>query len=289
MYSMTGFGSGEAAGESFQLTVEIKTVNHRFRDIRFKMGSVFTQKEIQLRKKIEKHFKRGSFDITIYYKKSENAKSFDDLDEKKILEYLEYIKGISSKAGMEVQVRPGEFLRSEFMIDRSEEKEEELNKLLEIAFDGAIEQLKASRKNEGDSLKNILVNHLDEYENLFKSIEGKTKDFEAGVREKLDKKLKEYGEVLDKNDTRLGLEIIYYLEKLDIHEEINRIHSHLDKMRNLISSESEVGRKLEFTLQELNRETNTIGSKSNEESISSAVINMKGQLEKIREQALNVE
>ena len=101
--------------------------------------------------------------------------------------------------------------------------------------------------------------------------------------------MKEYNEVIDQNETRLGLEVVFYLEKMDIHEEINRIHTHLDKMKSLLASKEEVGRKLEFTLQELNRETNTIGSKSSDQEISSAVINMKSQLEKIREQALNVE
>lgn len=289
MHSMTGFGSGEANGENFQLTVELKSVNHRFRDVRFKMGSIFNSREIELRKKIETNFKRGSFDITIYYKKADDAKTFDDLDKSKIGEFLDFINDISKERGLDLQVRPGEFLRNEFMIDKSDEKEEELNKLLDQAFSNAVQALQESRKVEGDSLAKILGNHLAEYKNLFSSIEGRTKDFEAGVREKLEKKLKEYDEIMNKDETRFGQEIIYYLEKLDIHEEINRIHTHLDKMNDLVNSKEEVGRKLEFTLQELNRETNTIGSKSNNQEISSAIINMKSQLEKIREQALNVE
>lgn len=289
MYSMTGFGSGEANGENFNLTVEIKTVNHRFRDVRFKMGSLFSSQELKLRKEIEKNFKRGSFDITIFYKKSEDKNSFDDLDEKKIGDFISFAKSMCEKQGLELQIRAGEFLRSEFIKDNSEEKEKELGSLLDAAFSEAISNLKQSRRIEGESLEQILMGHLQEYENLFKSIEGKTDLFEAGIKEKLEKKMKEYNEVIDQNETRLGLEVVFYLEKMDIHEEINRIHTHLDKMKSLLASKEEVGRKLEFTLQELNRETNTIGSKSSDQEISSAVINMKSQLEKIREQALNVE
>lgn len=289
MYSMTGFGKGEAKGEKYNLSVEVKTVNHRFKDLRFKMSSLFNSKEIELRKKIESKFKRGSFDIYVQYKKNQEIQSFDDLDKEKIEDYIDFVKNIAEKKNIPLEIRPGEFLRSEFYSNENEEKQTALYPLLTEAIDKALDDLLSSREKEGTAMISVLTNHLNEYESLFKTIEAKADDFEKGIREKILKKFEEYEEVISQDDTRFRQEIIYYLEKVDIHEEINRIHTHLDKLKNLLGNKKEVGRQIDFTIQELNRETNTIGSKSSVTEISEAVIQMKAQLEKIREQALNLE
>lgn len=289
MYSMTGFGKGEAKGENYLVSVELKSVNHRFKDFRFKMGSILNSEEIKFRKLLEKNFNRGSFDIYINYKKDSVTASFDHLDDEKIKAYLTHIKDLTQEQGIHLDVRPTEFLRSEFMLERDETMQEEIAELALNALKDAVDQLKNSREKEGKNMVAVLQNHRKEYEDLFQVVEGRADEFEKGVRERLEKKFAEYKSQIDTSDNRFGQEIIYYMEKIDIHEEINRIKSHLQKLDQVLETPGEKGRRIDFLVQELNRETNTIGSKSSVAEISDAVIKMKAQLEKIREQALNLE
>lgn len=289
MHSMTGFGKGETEGETYQITVELKSVNHRFKDMRFRMGSIFNSQELTLRKKIEKHFKRGSFDISVHYKKRENLNQFDHLDKEKVKAFIGMMRELCDSQNAQLNVSPSEFMRSEFYLDESETKENELLKILEGSFNMAIEELQESRKTEGEQLRKILEGHLSEYEQCFKSVKAKAPEFEKDIREKILKKFQEYKEEIGEGENRFAQEVIYYLEKVDIHEEINRIDSHIKTLRDLLKKNSEVGRKIDFLVQELNRETNTIGSKSSVTEVSDNVIQMKTFLEKIREQALNLE
>ncbi len=289
MNSMTGFGKGEASGPNFALSVEIKSVNHRFKDVRFKMSSLFNAKEIELRKLIDKNFKRGSFDIYINFKKQNNVKTFDDLDEEKVKAYINQIKEICGDSATSIDIRATEFLRPEFYKDKDEHREQELYSLVDTAIVQAINSLQESRAQEGAALMKVLEDHKQQYASLFQTIETNAHDFEKGIREKILAKFEEYKEQLDQTDNRFSQEIIYYMEKIDIHEEINRIKTHITKLEEILLSKKEVGRQLDFLIQELNRETNTIGSKSSIAQVSEAVIQMKSQLEKIREQALNLE
>ena len=288
MYSMTGFGKGEVEADKYSLSVELKSVNHRFKDMRFKMGQIFNSSEMILRKEIEKNFKRGSFDIFVSYKKKADTNKFDDLDSKKIEDFILSMKGIAKSTNIDMDFRPCDFLRNEFVKDQDDEKETELKSLLDKAFTEAVVNLKKMRKEEGDQLKKIVEDHINQYEEQFKNIEKSAPEFEKMVKERVEDKFKEYSQAIE-DEPRYLQEVIYYLEKMDIHEEINRINAHLGQLRNLLDSKKEVGRQIDFLLQELNRETNTIGSKSNVVEISDSVVKMKSQLEKIREQALNIE
>ena len=144
MYSMTGFGKGEGQGHHYEVTVEIKSVNHRFRDIRFRMSPLFNSIEREMSKTIEQSFKRGSFDIHVAYKKCQNHPTFDDdLDRQKIKDYLAFLKPICEARGVQLQVTAGEFLRPEFAANRNEEKEQELHQVAHQALLMAIEKLPA--------------------------------------------------------------------------------------------------------------------------------------------------
>lgn len=286
IYSMTGFGKHQITKDNIQVTVEIKTVNHRFKDLRFKMSSHLSSCELDLRNLINDSFKRGSFDISINYKKVDSATKFDELDELKVKAFIEKIKSIS---GEEVSIRPTEFLRPEFYKEQDDSFAEDLKIIALEAMPFAIENLKESRKVEGEKLVTVLNTYRENYESHYNEILKHSGTFQAQVKEKLKKKFDEFQKDMPVDEPRFMQEVIFYLEKMDINEELNRVEIHLEKFDEIINTGGEVGRKLDFLLQELNRETNTTGSKSSMQEISQLVVEMKMNLEKIREQALNLE
>lgn len=287
--SMTGFGRAEAADDELLVVVEMKSVNHRFRDVRFKMPSSLSACEISLKQKISDHFKRGSFDIYVNIKKSPKAGRFDDLDDEKIKDYLQKVQALAKAQGVEMVVQSTEFLRQEFYADRDEENQKRLEGLVEQAFDQACKELQKSREDEGDKLVAHLKKHQERYTGYFQTIVESAEEFKSHIEEKLKKRVSEYSSEIAVEEPRLLQEVVFYLEKMDIHEEINRIQTHLEKLQKLLNGPREVGRQIDFMAQELNRETNTIGSKSSLQKISECVVQMKVQLEKMREQGLNLE
>lgn len=285
--SMTGFGKAEAENENFLLTVELKAVNNRFKDYRFKMGSVFNSMEVKLKKQLENAFSRGSFEVSINYKKSQKAREVFELDTEKIQNYLTQIKGLLP-AGEKLNVQPTEFLRGDFY-QEDDSKDEELQQMLERIFGNAIEKLTESRQEEGQKLVEKLRFHKAEYEKYYQDIFQYKESYQEAVKDKLKKRFENVSSELPIDEPRFLQEVIYYLEKLDIDEELTRIKIHLEKLEKILLGTEDVGRQIDFLVQELNRETNTVGSKSGHQQISENVVQMKVQLEKIREQALNLQ
>ena len=277
--SMTGFAQAVAQSNNYVVSVEIKSVNNRFKDIRFKMPSSLSVLEIELKKELNEFFSRGTFDIYVNVKRAENKNRFDDLDANKISQFVAKIVPILKNSGLEPQVNMVDFLRSEFFKDSDEENQGELSELALKAFKAALVELKVSRESEGEKLIKVLAKHLEIYRENFVVIEENADHFKANIEEKLKKRVDDYKNLVEVDQSRLLQEVVFYLEKIDIHEEINRIHAHLEKFQNLLKSSNEVGRQIDFLIQELNRETNTMGSKSTK----------KEKLEKMREQGLNIE
>lgn len=287
--SMTGFGRAQNENENFVVTVEIKSVNNRFKDFRFKLPSNLNTIENDLKRELNDFFSRGTFDIYVNVKKAESKSRFDDLDQNKINAFMDKMLPIFQNKNLPINVSMTDFLRAEFYLDQDEDNQKELNELVLKVFKMALYELKISREQEGEKLVSILVKHLASYKNSFEIIEKNADQFKKMLEEKLTKRVDEYKNVVAIDQGRLLQEVVFYLEKIDIHEEINRVHAHLEKFQNLIKSNNEVGRQIDFFIQELGRETNTMGSKSSMKEISDAVVQMKVQLEKMREQGLNIE
>ncbi|MCK5072215.1 MAG: YicC family protein [Bacteriovoracaceae bacterium] len=287
--SMTGFGRGEISNDRMSAVVEIKSVNNRFRDIRFRNSSLLSRYELELKNKIGQKFKRGSFDVHIVYRNNGRDSGVDDLDNDKIAIFLKKIKDISEREQIPLHVRPCDFLRSEFYAERDEKMVDELISVVDQAADKALDCLHDFREVEGKKLVVVMKAHLGEFKTNLMKVEQMEKSNESSVKERLRKKFQEFSVDLKIDEPRFMQEVVYYLEKLDIHEEINRIKSHLSKLTATLNSVGEIGRQIDFLIQELNRETNTIGSKSGLNEISDCVVRMKIQLEKIREQGLNLE
>ncbi len=198
------------------------------------------------------------------------------------------MKDVATATGAELSISPTEFMRGDFYKEDLD-KEEELLSMIDPAFDQAIEALAISRNEEGVKLIEKLSEHQELYKDHYKNIISLKDTYQDKVREKLTKRFEKDAGDLNIDEPRFLQEVIYYLEKLDVDEEVNRITIHLEKLTKVLASDGEVGRQIDFLIQELNRETNTIGSKSGDSSISESVVQMKVQLEKIREQALNMQ
>ncbi len=289
VYSMTGFGKGEVVGKNFILVTEIKTVNNRFKDFKFRMSSLFNPLEIELRSKLENEFRRGSFDISVSYKKNDKIAGEFQIDTRKVEAYLALLKPIFERQQVQMHVSPTEFMRNDFQKDDDDQKDKEMEPLVVASFEAAIKSLKESRSIEGRKLVDKLLEHLHVYEDCLVKVERMKAEYPEMMRDKLNQKIKEKLKDIKVDESRFLQEVIYYLEKLEIDEEINRAKIHLIKLKSVLNSHGEIGRQIDFLLQELGRETNTMGSKSAHTEISSNVVEMKVQLEKIREQALNLE
>ncbi len=291
LQSMTGFGRGEAKNNDFAITVEIKSVNNRFKDFRFKMSNLFNPLEMDLKSKLAQKLKRGSFEIIVNYKKIKTDEQEFALDSAKVSAFVAQIERIEKLNDVNLQFKATDFLRGEFQkeVDNAD-LFSVMEPIVREAFDSALEQISAARANEGEKIKIALLEYLNLYQNDFSKIINSKDSYRQSVENNLLNKIKQFDDEINADKQRLLQEVVYYLEKLDINEEIDRINFHMLSLQKLLASENdEVGRKIDFLLQELNRETNTIGSKSGNKEISNYVVNMKSFLEKIREQGLNLQ
>jgi uncharacterized protein (TIGR00255 family) len=288
--SMTGFGRAEYLDSNYSISVEVKSVNNRYKDFRFKMSSSLMMYENDFKKIIGDRLKRGSVDVAIFYKKTADLDLVSDIDLEKVKVFLHKFKDLLESEEVPFTVRPTDFLRSEFLQTRLVQTEnDELVKHIKKTLLQALDKLEASRLEEGKKTLEVLREHRDTYEKCFREIPKYASGFKEQVEKRLQDKFTELKERLPVDQPRFMQEVIYYLEKMDIQEEMNRVIFHLQKFDKILETEQEKGRELEFLAQELGRETNTLGSKSNMKEISELVIQMKVQLEKIREQSLNVE
>ncbi len=287
--SMTGFGKQEVETEDTYISIELKSVNNRFKDIRLKLPQQFLEVELDLRKKINQSFSRGSFDVYFTLKKTSNRSKFDDVDIDKINQYLSKVNPILKDLNTKFNISPTDFLRSEFQKDFDRGEIKKSFPIVLDAMDKAIFNLRKSRESEGEKLVVVLKNHLEEFENNLKIIKSNEPNFRKDIEQRLKKKFNDFKLESNFEEGRFLQEVVFYLEKLDINEETSRIVAHLEELKSILNEKGAVGRKIEFLLQELHRETNTIGSKSQLYEISDSIVKMKMQLEKIREQALNIE
>ncbi len=285
--SMTGFSRTEFSNDQFEITCEIKSVNHRFKDFRFRMHNSLNHLELEIRRMIEKSLSRGSFDISIQTKKvlkSDESK----IDFEKVKNFVTSFK---ENMNFEGSLNPTHFLRPEFYKETLEEDKQVLSELVKSVCKDTISELKKSRGSEGEKLESILLANLNIYREEIGKVSALRVHYKDNLEKKLLERLKEKELESEVDEPRFYKEIIYYLEKMDVDEELDRAGIHIDKLEAIIKSDKKdsKGREIEFVLQEMNREINTIGSKSNTEEISNSVVKSKLALEKMREQALNIQ
>ncbi len=289
---MTGFGQAKIETEEFIISVEIKSVNHRFISFSLKLPWNSLELEKRLEDLLSKKIKRGRINCLITYENVKRA-SIDTIDldldlakayyesYQKLGEFLD----ISDKDLLQhISTFPGIIrLRDKKEID------EELKSAIEKVFIEALSYLVEERKREGEALAKGILSLVDQFEETLRKIESKKDIFLLEYKEKLKKRIEKLTDAFSTDSERLEEEIAIYSEKSDITEEILRLFVHLNHLRDLLVEDLPVGRRLDFLIQEMNREVNTIGSKSPNSEISHMVVDMKSNLEKIREQIQNLE
>jgi len=289
--SMTGYGYYKYQDENVSMDVEIKTVNHRYCDIYIRMPKQLSCFEDKVRSLVMNRIGRGKVDVFLNWENLGEGVKKVILDKNLAIEYYNAM----TQLGEELQLRDDistsslarfpEILR----IEKKEENSEEIWAILEKAVNEALNVLIAMREAEGEKLKASLVEMCNNIENYRLRIKEREPLVIAEYKEKLSARIRELMESDVVDETRLAMEVAIFADKCSINEELVRLRSHLDQFLDILSMDGPVGRKLDFLLQEMNREVNTIGAKANDLDITRNVIEMKSEIEKIREQIQNVE
>ena len=290
--SMTGFGIGEFKDQYYNLSVECKTINHKYLDINPRIPRKLSFLEDKLRFLIKDHLGRGRVDIFVKFETVTSVGSHLVYDAELAKQYYHILKNIKSDFGLEEPISPVDIAKfpDVVKITEAEDDEEILWNMLSDAANKALENLCNMRIIEGKKLEKDILARADLLERSVCDLEKYTDTIEKEYKDKLYARI---SELLDDpkvvDEYRLAQEVAIYADKSNITEEIVRFKSHINQLRDTVTADESVGRKMDFLIQEMNREVNTMGSKSSDVSIANLVINMKAELEKIREQVQNIE
>jgi uncharacterized protein (TIGR00255 family) len=289
--SMTGFGRCEIQKESRKFTVELKSVNHRYLDVNIRMPKKLNFFETAIRTLLKSYANRGKIDIFITYEDISQAQVSVKYNAALAAEYLKYLRQMEEEFGLENDVRVSTLSRypEVFTMEEQSEDEEELWNGLKEALEGAFGQFVETRKAEGENLKKDILSKLDSLEKEIVFVEDRSPQIVAEYRAKLEDKMKELLADTQIEDSRIAAEVILFADKICTDEEVVRLKSHIQHMRNTLEEKEGIGRKLDFIAQEMNREANTILSKANDLEVSNHAITLKTEIEKIREQIQNIE
>lgn len=291
MLSMTGYGKGEYIEGGLELTCEIKTVNNRYLDVSIKAPRIFAAYEDVIRATVRKKLTRGHADLFISVKDKRERPTSLTPDLALAGSYVAAAKALKAAfpelpddVTLSSVLRYPEVLKQEdsFSLD------EELKNALDVALEKALDKLNEMRLIEGEKLKQDMLSRVETIEGLVAEISARAPMIAKEYREKLTAKVKEYLDGVQTDEGRLLTEVAVYTDKTNIDEELTRLRSHIEQFRS-ISQEGVVGRKLDFLVQEFNREANTTCSKSNDVTITRAGLALKNEIEKIREQVQNLE
>ena len=290
--SMTGFGIGEFKDQYYNLSVECRTINHKYLDINPRIPRKLSFLEDKLRFLIKDHLGRGRVDIFVKFETVTSVGSQLVYDAELAKQYYHILKNIKSDFGLEEPISPVDIAKfpDVVKITEAEDDEEILWNMLSDAANNALENLCNMRIIEGKKLEKDILARVDLLERSVCDLEKYTDTIEKEYKDKLYARI---SELLDDpkvvDEYRLAQEVAIYADKSNITEEIVRFKSHINQLRDTVTADESVGRKMDFLIQEMNREVNTMGSKSSDVSIANLVINMKAELEKIREQVQNIE
>ena len=289
--SMTGFGRCEVAENNRKFTVEMKSVNHRYLDVNIKMPKKLNFFESAIRGELKNFISRGKVDIFISYEDFSEDTSSVRYNKELAGEYLKYLRQMAENFGLDDDIRvstlskyPEVFTMEEQGID-----EEELWKELKKAVTGAAEMFVQTRITEGEHLRDDLIEKLDAMLTLVDFVAERSPQLVGEYRQKLEDKVRELLADNTVDEGRLLTEVTIFADKICVDEEIVRLRSHIETTKKTLKEGGSIGRKLDFIAQEMNREANTILSKANDLEVSNCAIELKTEIEKVREQIQNIE
>ena len=289
--SMTGFGRSEHSDETFKFTAEVKSVNHKYFDLGIKMPRRFNLFENQIRSLLKKYASRGKIDLYISFEDLREARKALKFNGTLAEEYYKYYRMIHEKLGTADDIRTSVIARCPEVLELEEQEmdEEEVWVHLRPVLEEAFSAFQSSRNKEGEALKDNILEKLNDMERLTSYIEGYLPQIISEYREKLENRVREFLESSQIDDSRIAAEVTIFSDKMAIDEELVRLQTHIASMRDILQKGGEVGRNLDFIAQEMNRESNTILSKSSNIQITNCGIELKTCIEKIREQVQNIE
>ncbi len=289
--SMTGFGRGEHHHENRKFTVEMKAVNHRYFDVSIKMPKKLNFFETAIRSELKKYVQRGKVDLFITYEDFSEETAALKYNEAIAGEYLKYYRQMAQTFQLEDDIRVSVLGRCPevFVMEEQDIDEEELWAILETALRRACAQFVESREREGAALKTDILDKLEKMEENVNLVEERYPQIISEYRRKLEDKVHELLADTQIDEGRLASEVVLFADKICTDEETVRLKSHIGTMRDALLHGDGIGRKLDFIAQEMNREANTILSKANDLITSNIAIDLKTDIEKVREQVQNIE
>ncbi len=289
--SMTGFGRSEIVELNRKVSVEMKSVNHRYLDLNIKMPKKLNFFEANIRNMLKNYISRGKVDLFITYEDNTENNVCVKYNQNIAKEYVEYLRQMSEDFGIDYDLRAASLSRYPEVLTMQESivDEEELCQLVQHAIDSAAKLFVETRITEGENLKNDMVSKLDDMLVDIQFIEEQMPQLVKEYQEKLQTKVNELLQDAKIEESRIVTEVTIFADKSCVDEEIVRLRSHIETTRNTLLEGGSVGRKLDFIAQEMNREANTILSKASSLEISNRAIQLKTEIEKIREQIQNIE
>ena len=289
--SMTGFGRCELARNDRKFTVEIKSVNHRYMDVTIKMPKKLNFFEASIRNLLKEYMQRGKIDVFITYEDYSESTVAVKYNKEIAAEYMQYLNQMAEDFGLENDIKVSGLSRypEVFTMEEIAADEEEIWKLLEETIRGAAEQFVQSRVVEGENLRDDLIDKLNGMLVHVDYIEKRSPQIIEEYKQKIYEKVKELLTDAQAEDNRILMEVTLFADKICVDEEMVRLRSHIETTKQTLLEGGSIGRRLDFIAQEMNREANTILSKANNLDISNHAIELKTEIEKVREQIQNIE
>lgn len=289
--SMTGFGRAESVTKDRKIVIEMKSVNHRYCDMNIKMPKKLNYFESSIRNHLKNYIGRGKVDIFITYEDYTESNVYVKYNSEIAAEYVKYISQMAEEFDLRNELSAGALSRypEVLTLEEQSENEEELWKDIQAVLDEAATKFVESRTKEGESLKEDLLDKLNGMLSMVDYIEHTSPSLVDSYRARLEAKVAELLENVSLDEGRIAAEVTIYADKICVDEETVRLRSHIENTKEILLEGGNVGRKLDFIAQEMNREANTILSKANSLDISNKAIDLKTEIEKVREQIQNIE
>ncbi|NLB81183.1 MAG: YicC family protein [Clostridiaceae bacterium] len=289
--SMTGYGRAQRTIDNYDITAEIKTVNHRYLDLNYKSQRFYLFLEEAIKKHLTSFISRGKVDVFISIHKQVDTNKNIVINTALAKSYIDALDGLSMEFGIENDIKLSSLIHFNDIFDivQQPEDQEQLTKVVLSVVDEALTDLMRMRRREGEILGADMLLRNNSVRSELEKIEAIEPETVEQYRQKLQQRITELVGNNGIDENRILTETAIFADKISVTEEITRMHSHLNEFEKIMGLGMPIGRKLDFLLQEMNREINTIGSKSNNISISKIVVNIKAELEKIREQLQNIE
>lgn len=289
--SMTGFGRGHKILNGRDITVEIRAVNHRYFEFNSRLPRSIGFAEERLKSMLQEHIHRGKVEVSVLLSSVEQADEKIIINKEIVRDYVEALRSVQEEFSLKDDLSLSDIMRmpDAFTVVKTETDEEQLWLDIKSTADEAIEHFLAMREAEGERMKQDILSRLTTIEGWVGEIEKASPQLVADYRKRLYDKMKDVLESANIDESRILLEAGIFSEKTAVDEETVRLHSHIAQFRSMLDGDGQVGRKLDFLVQEMNRETNTIGSKVQDVRVTGIVVDQKSEIEKIREQIQNIE